>query len=208
MAFYACLLMGLFTAALWAVPLVLLRLVFFPDGQFQIAFRAVTGWCIALNVVALIVNLIDKWAAREGLRRVSECTLFLFTLLGAGPATVWAMICFNHKSSKESYHATFLCMSFFSILFIGGAFGLAYGLEWHFMDKNVISTTIPYINSTTFSSATGRYFTDYHPTTVQGMTTLVGNSSTLVSNATTITAFDLLSSAATSRQNFSAIQST
>ena len=204
LSFVTCLFMGLFTAAFWAAPLVLFRLFFFPDGQYHTAFIAVFCWCIALNGITLILNFIDKNLAccDCGEHRIPESILLFFTLLGAGPATVLAMIFFCHKSSKESYHSAFLCISFISILFIGGAFGLAYGLEWHFMNKNVISTTTPYINSTAFSTASGEYSTDYQPTTIEDMTTLAGNFSTLVSNVTTTAAhFDSLTSTSTASQN-------
>ena len=128
-SFYACLFMGLFTTLLWVIPLLVLRFVYFPN--FQAALIVVVCWCIALNITTLIVNFIDKRRATgdcDG-NRIRENILFLLTLLGAGPATVLAMIIFNHKSSKQKYHTVFLCMAFLSILFIGAAFGIAYGVE-------------------------------------------------------------------------------
>jgi len=198
--------MGLFTAALWAVPLVLLRLVFFTDGQYHTAFIAVFGWCIALNAVTLIINLLDKCLAAGDFFdnpavRIPELMLYFFTLLGGTPATALAMIFFCHKSSKKEYQGVFICISLFSILFIGGAFALAYGLEWHDMNKSVISTTIPFTNSTSLRTATTVTTNFNQSTTAEVMTTMASNSSILVPNITTTKGFDM--STITARQNFS-----
>jgi len=205
-----CIFMGLLTAALWAAPLVLLRLVLFTDGQYQTAFIAVCCWCIALNGITLIINFVDKCLAccdcsGKLTTRIPDRMLHFFTLLGGAPATVLAMIFFCHKSSKVAYHGSFLLISFFSIFFIGGAFALAYGLEWY-MHKNVISTTIPFTESgslTTFKTVTTS-FADYQSTTTEDLTTIASNTSILVQNDTTTTGFmSTMMSSITARQNFS-----
>ena len=189
--------MGLFSAALWAVPLALFRFVIFTDGQYNRAFIGVFSWACAINGITLVLNFADKILACCGNKekRVPEAILHACTLLGGGPATVFAMVFFWHKISKGSYQISFLVMSCFSLLFIGGAYGLAYGLEYHL--SKITNTTLPittFSTPTTFKTTMSGGFLStatqvkVSPSTIEEFTSMVTNPpsasdfSTMVSN--------------------------
>ena len=124
---------GLFTAALWTVPLLLLRLFILKD-EYTAAYIGVLSWAVIINGLTLMINILDKVLARCNCdsRRLPECLLHCFTLLGGGPATVLAMFLFCHKLKRGRYQIKFIVFACFSILFIFVAYGLGYGLQWYF----------------------------------------------------------------------------
>ena len=135
--------MGLCIATLWIFPLTLLRLVIYTEGQYYTAFKAVLTWCVAINAVTLILNAVDKYLARCDCEsctcRVPEAVLHTFTLLGGGAAAVIAMFLFCHKFKKASYHRCFLAVALYSLIFIGGAYAIAYGIEFSCTSKFMAS---------------------------------------------------------------------
>ena len=144
---FCCLIIGVFIAGLWAGPMVLLRYVLF-ENQFTDAFKWISCWSIALNGFTLFINIVDKILAccKTEEKRVPECVLLFFTLLGGGTGTALSMIFVNHKSSKETYQRAFIVTAIFSIFFIAGAYGLAYGLDASKPDP----TTTPTFTSSNF----------------------------------------------------------
>ena len=46
---------------------------------------------------------IDKLKAKRGSRRISENTLFMFTILGGGVGTILGMYIFRHKTKKKKF---------------------------------------------------------------------------------------------------------
>ena len=140
-----CLLMGLFTATVWAAPLVLFRFVIFKD-QYLTAFVGVLCWCATINGISLLLNIIDKVLAccHAQESRVPEPVLHVFTLLGGAPGSMLGMFLCFHKFSKGSYQLWFIVASSLSVTFIFGAFGVAYGLEWYQMNQAAATILHPY----------------------------------------------------------------
>ena len=196
--FCTCLYMGLLIAALWAAPLSIVRFILFTENQYQTAFIAVCCWCIAINGVTLILNFLDKSLAccDCGSRRVPEAVLHFFTLLGGGASTVLAMIFLRHKFKKGSYHRSFLVVASYSFLFIGGAYALAYGLEWY-MSKDVLLTTPATINNTSFSTFTTNV-TAHQSTPIEEIATPTLTTMSTNYTGTLTTAFDSFASGAIS----------
>ena len=150
--FCTCLFIGLLVAAFWAAPALVLRLVIFTENQYETPFKAVITWCIGLNGLTLITNLVDKVLAFSdcGCCRVPELVLHLLTLLGGGASTVLSMIFFCHKFNKGSYKRRFIATAGFSIVFIGGAYALAYGLDNFFTNTHEATTTVPTLTTSIF----------------------------------------------------------
>ncbi len=62
---------------------------------------------VGLSLVAFLVYAIDKSAALSGRWRTAEQTLHLFSVAGGWPGALLAQQLLRHKTSKESFIATF-----------------------------------------------------------------------------------------------------
>ena len=56
-----------------------------------------------INLIAVFITAYDKNAAIQGKRRVPERILFLFTVLGGGPAMYLTMLIIRHKTRKLKF---------------------------------------------------------------------------------------------------------
>jgi len=61
-------------------------------------------------IVTLIAYAIDKSAARQGNRRISEKTLQLMALFGGWPGALLAQQWLRHKTQKQSFRLVFWAM--------------------------------------------------------------------------------------------------
>lgn len=62
---------------------------------------------LVMSVVAFVAYGIDKRAAREGGRRISEATLLMMGLLGGWPGALLAQRRFRHKTRKQPFRTLF-----------------------------------------------------------------------------------------------------
>ncbi|QDC44116.1 DUF1294 domain-containing protein [Methylophilus medardicus] len=62
---------------------------------------------LLLNLITIIVYYLDKRAARQKERRVSETTLHLLALLGGWPGAIVAQQLFRHKTQKRVFKVVF-----------------------------------------------------------------------------------------------------
>lgn len=65
-------------------------------------------WLVLINLVTFLVFGLDKWKARrkvrnEAVRRVSEKTLFLLSILGGSIGALLGMRVFHHKTLHRSF---------------------------------------------------------------------------------------------------------
>lgn len=68
----------------------------------SLAFLALAGLYLLINLVALVMYAYDKMMARKGDRRISERTLLLLALLGPFGALA-GMRWFRHKTRKLKF---------------------------------------------------------------------------------------------------------
>lgn len=73
-----------------------------------------------INLLGFLVMLIDKRKAEKGAWRISEKTLFTFTLLGGGIGTIVGMYKFRHKTQKIKFTIGMPMILIFEIAFIIG----------------------------------------------------------------------------------------
>jgi uncharacterized membrane protein YsdA (DUF1294 family)/cold shock CspA family protein len=62
---------------------------------------------LVASLMTFMAYAIDKSAAKSGLRRTPENTLFLFGLAGGWPGAIFAQQLFRHKSSKREFQTIF-----------------------------------------------------------------------------------------------------
>ena len=62
---------------------------------------------LAVSLMTFMAYALDKSAARSGLRRTPENTLFFFGLAGGWPGAIFAQQLFRHKSSKREFQTIF-----------------------------------------------------------------------------------------------------
>lgn len=62
---------------------------------------------LVMSVVAFAAYGIDKRAARDGGRRISEATLLMMGLLGGWPGALLARRRFRHKTRKQPFRTLF-----------------------------------------------------------------------------------------------------
>lgn len=58
---------------------------------------------VIINIITFFMYGYDKWAAKSGKDRVSEKTLFMFTLLGGTLGAIIGMNIFKHKRKKKEF---------------------------------------------------------------------------------------------------------
>ena len=75
---------------------------------------------IVINLLGFLVMFIDKRKAEKGAWRISEKTLFTFTLLGGGIGTIAGMYKFRHKTQKIKFTIGMPMILIFEIAFIIG----------------------------------------------------------------------------------------
>lgn len=92
--------LSLWIAALWALTVIALMLF----GHYP--WKLLAGW-IVVNAITFLLYAIDKNAAEQGRWRTPEAHLHLLALAGGWPAAAFAQQKFRHKTTKESFRATF-----------------------------------------------------------------------------------------------------
>lgn len=60
-------------------------------------------YLVIINFLGFIIMGIDKLKAKRGSRRISENTLFMFTILGGGVGTILGIYIFRHKTKKKKF---------------------------------------------------------------------------------------------------------
>ena len=60
-------------------------------------------YAVVVNVIAFLLMSMDKWRAKNGVRRVSELRLFTLAIIGGSLGTLLAMYTFRHKTKHKSF---------------------------------------------------------------------------------------------------------
>lgn len=60
-------------------------------------------YLIVINILGFLIMGLDKHKAKMAERRISENTLFTFTVLGGGVGTIAGMYVFHHKTKKMKF---------------------------------------------------------------------------------------------------------
>ena len=113
--------LSLWIAAGWAASvLVLTFLGYYP-------WKLLAVWAL-VNGITLGLYAIDKSAAAEGRWRTPEARLHVFALAGGWPAAAFAQQKLRHKTTKESFRATFWLTVFLNMvlmLWLASRYGVA-----------------------------------------------------------------------------------
>lgn len=75
-------------------------------GSGRIPMLVAMAYLVA-SLMTFTAYAIDKSAAKSGLRRTPENTLFFFGLAGGWPGAIFAQQIFRHKSSKREFQTIF-----------------------------------------------------------------------------------------------------
>ena len=107
-----CLFCGMMILVLWLILLLVGYFCVDKDKHtiLYVVYLAFRIYFIVINAVTFIINCVDKMLAKCECEqhRVPELMLHICTGLGGAPATALAIVLPKHKSSKASYHDTFL----------------------------------------------------------------------------------------------------
>ena len=68
-----------------------------------VTLKNIIIYLLIINIMGFLAMLIDKKKAEKGAWRISEKTLFTFTLLGGGIGTILGMYKFRHKTQKLKF---------------------------------------------------------------------------------------------------------
>lgn len=113
--------LSLWIAAGWAASVLVLTFL----GHYPWKLLAV--WAL-VNGITLGLYAIDKSAAVEGRWRTPEARLHVFALAGGWPAAAFAQQKLRHKTTKESFRATFWLTVFLNMalmLWLASRYGVA-----------------------------------------------------------------------------------
>lgn len=92
--------LSIWLAALWTLVVFALAIA------SRYSWKVVAAWT-AINAVTFVFYAADKAAAKRGGWRTPEAHLHLLALVGGWPAAAYAQRFFRHKTSKESFRATY-----------------------------------------------------------------------------------------------------
>lgn len=68
-----------------------------------IGIKNIIIYMITVNIIGFIAMGIDKRKAKKGSWRITENTLFMFTILGGGIGTIAGIYAFRHKTKKKRF---------------------------------------------------------------------------------------------------------
>ncbi len=66
-------------------------------------YKAVIIYFVCINLLAALLNFIDKQRARHNEWRIKESTLWAVALLGGAPMSVLTMLIIRHKTRHGSF---------------------------------------------------------------------------------------------------------
>ncbi len=92
--------LSIWLAALWTLVVFALAIA------SRYPWKVVAAWT-AINAVTFVFSAADKAAAKRGGWRTPEAHLHLLALVGGWPAAAYAQRFFRHKTSKETFRATY-----------------------------------------------------------------------------------------------------
>lgn len=92
--------LSIWLAALWTLVVFALAIA------SRYPWKVVAAWT-AINAVTFVFYAADKAAAKRGGWRTPEAHLHLLALVGGWPAAAYAQRFFRHKTSKETFRATY-----------------------------------------------------------------------------------------------------
>ena len=113
--------LSLWIAAGWAAAVLVLTFL----GHYPWKLLAI--WAL-VNGITLVLYIIDKRAAEAGRWRTPEARLHVFALAGGWPAAAFAQQKLRHKTTKESFRATFWLTVFLNValmLWLASRYGVA-----------------------------------------------------------------------------------
>ena len=74
---------------------------------------------LAMSMITIVLYAIDKSAARQGRRRISEKTLQLLALFGGWPGALLAQQWLRHKTQKQSFRLVFWATVLVNVFMVG-----------------------------------------------------------------------------------------
>ncbi|WP_259053171.1 DUF1294 domain-containing protein [Klebsiella sp. BIGb0407] len=86
-------------------------------------------WLLLVNILTFLVYGMDKYAAKNNFRRVSESTLLFFGFAGGWPAALCGQEIFRHKTKKQPFREYFVI----SITLNIGVLGIVGALYWRYI---------------------------------------------------------------------------
>lgn len=96
---------GRSTLSIWLAGAWVLSVITMTIGS-RYPWKALAIW-FAINFVTFALYAADKAAAKRGGWRTPEAHLHLLALVGGWPAAAYAQRYFRHKTSKETFRATY-----------------------------------------------------------------------------------------------------
>ena len=79
---------------------------------------------VAINFVTFLLFALDKHKAKKNQRRISEKTLYLYSLLGGFIGGMLSIVVFRHKIVKKSF-----MLKYYMIILLWGILGYGYFFE-------------------------------------------------------------------------------
>ena len=81
-------------------------------------------FCIAIvvvlvNATAFVLFMVDKYCAKEGLRRLPESTLLLVAFVGGSAGAIAGQQYWRHKTQKEPFRTTLFAIAAVQFLLLG-----------------------------------------------------------------------------------------
>lgn len=86
-------------------------------------------WLLLVNILTFVAYGMDKYAAKNTLRRVPESTLLFFGFAGGWPAALCGQEIFRHKTKKQPFRQYFII----SVILNFGALGILGALYWRYL---------------------------------------------------------------------------
>lgn len=82
------------------------------------AFNILALYILAINFIGFMAFNIDKAAARNGDRRISENTLLLIAMMGGALGSVLGQRIFRHKTRKQPFKALLYTVIIFQTMLV------------------------------------------------------------------------------------------
>ena len=92
-------------------------------------YDSLITWLLLVNILTFFAYGMDKYAAKNTLRRVPESTLLFFGFAGGWPAALCGQEIFRHKTKKQPFRHYFII----SVILNVGIMGIVGALYWRYL---------------------------------------------------------------------------
>lgn len=112
----------------------LCRILFALSAMVSLLQRdSLITWLFLVNILTFFTYGMDKYAAKNTLRRVPESTLLFFGFSGGWPAALCGQEIFRHKTKKQPFRHDFII----SIILNIGTLGIIGALYWRYLHSQL-----------------------------------------------------------------------